>query len=125
MIYSNIAIIGSLIVASITIIGNIIITVISKRTEFNQSLYKSIIEIAMKDYEYKTNLAIEHNGKYGGGYTLVPFTDYLIFYTQFIKVLNKNKIKESDMESFFKNNKNAKESFRKYYPQYMTEKNDN
>ena len=114
------SIIGSLLIASITIIGNVVVTIISKRNEFKQAQFKTIMECAWKEYEYKTNLVNEKADKEGKEKIIVPFIEYLIFYSVFLKVLSRHNIKEQHIKAALKEKKDVTDNYYKYYGDYKT-----
>ncbi len=122
---SNIALIGSLIVAGLTIIGNMVVAVINKNKEFNQAVYNALIDAAYKEYEYVSNTAKELSEKRGGNLTLYPFAENLIFYIFFIKGLGKGRMTERRIKRFFKRKKEATELFYKYKDSYDIDRPNN
>jgi len=50
---ANISLYGALILAALTIIGNLITTLVSKNNEYKQARFKTVMECVFKEYEYK------------------------------------------------------------------------
>lgn len=96
----TIALIGALSVAIITLIGNIISSLITKRYEFKKALYSTIFDYAYKEWELKTKQMLEDRDKHGKTAVIYPFDMYLIYYSQYIRIIEKNKLQEKDVEAF-------------------------
>ncbi|HHT48946.1 MAG TPA: hypothetical protein GXZ98_06610 [Firmicutes bacterium] len=95
---TQISIFGSLSIAIITIIANVITAFITKRYEYKQAVFRTVIDAAYKEYEHRSNLVKELAEKYKGKANILPFTEYLLFYSRLIPLLQKKKIQEKDME---------------------------
>mgnify|MGYP005852345567 CR=1 FL=1 len=76
----KISIIGGLILSALGIIGNVVTTVLNKKLEFENQVYKTIIDCAYKEWETKTHLVKDIAEKTGKGVGFVPFSDYILFY---------------------------------------------
>lgn len=115
----KISVIGSLIVASITIIANVIITFISKRYEYRLAVFQAVIDSAYKEYEHRSNLIKELAEKYNGNAVIYPFTEYLLFYSRLVPLLQKKKVREKDMERVCKERQLLINSFYNYTDKYV------
>lgn len=117
------SIIGSLTVAVITVIGNVIATIIVKRKEFQQSLYKTVLECSIKDYEFNTNLARDIASKSSTSVKLVPAIEFLAFHISFIDVYSKKHIKERHVLRALKNHKEFLDAYYRNKNDYKVERN--
>lgn len=108
---TKISVIGGLLISFTAIVGNVLITIINKRNEYKSNIYTALLDIAYKEYEFNSNKVKEIAEKEGKSCDFYPFADYLIHYSELAKLLMTSKIKESDIESFVREDK----KLRKHY----------
>jgi len=95
-----ISVCGTLLVALITITGNYFITWRTKKYEFKKNLYNTVFESAYKEWEKTTERVIEYSKQTGREAELYPLSYYLLYYSLFIRLIDKNYIREKDIEIF-------------------------
>lgn len=90
---------GSLI--GLTILGNVVTTIVSKVLEYKKEIKSKVLESAYKEWEVKVKMMNEQAIRTGENVKLVPFSDYVLYYSLYNKKLLKNKITEKDIENFY------------------------
>ena len=112
---ANISIIGGLALAALTIVGNVFVTVYSKKNEYEQARFTTVMECAYKEYEHRTNLVLElHKMDNTKSINLISFFDYFIFYSRLLRVVGKRTVNEKTMKKVCIDNKILIDSFHKY-----------
>ncbi|MCM3396798.1 hypothetical protein M3638_02955 [Oceanobacillus profundus] len=103
--------------AGIAIIGNIVVTVVSKVLEYKKEIKSKVLESAYKEWEVKVKIMNEQAIRNGETIKLVPFADYVLYYSLYNKRLLKNNLTEKDIDSFY-------EEYNKLYGMFTTKRSE-
>jgi hypothetical protein len=98
---TTITVIGAIAVALITIVGNFVVTYLTKRFEYKKSLHTIIYDCAYKEWEYTISMLKLQADLDGEQLEVRPFPDFLFFYSRFVRLIEEQNIKESDITKFF------------------------
>jgi hypothetical protein len=116
----TITIIGALAVSLLTVLGNLIITLLTKRYEFKKTLYQVVYDSAYKEWEYVTERITmknlhdisqpkdpsssipNHQSEQDEAPVVVSFTDFLLLYSLYMQHLGNKRIREKDIVKFWK-----------------------
>lgn len=116
---TTISVVGALLISALTIISNICIAKINKKSELRQTLIKLIYQ----EWEYRTELIKEFAPKYGKQADLIPFNESLLFYKNFLELIDKRNITEEDIKKFFQEQKRLDDIYDKYQDEYQGDSN--
>jgi hypothetical protein len=100
---SRISILGGLAITALVIIANAVVTIWNKKIELKQTRYKIIMDCAFKEWERTSEVAVDLAAKTGKTANLYPFAQYIVYYKEFIKLMDKRNITEKHLKKF--NNK--------------------
>lgn len=81
------AVIISGVVSVVTIVCNVILTIRIKRIESNGDIENALYKISYDEYVHRSNLILERADKEGGTASIVPYSEYLVFYSKLISAL--------------------------------------
>ena len=104
---TTISVIGGFLISGLTILSNIWISYLGKKSDKKSEFNLKIIELAYKEYEFRTNITTELAKKDGVGVSLYPFDYYLIYYTKLSQILEKGKLTESEINKMLVEMKNV------------------
>lgn len=114
----TITVVGALLVAFITVVGNLVITWLTRKYEYKKALMNIVYDTAYKEWEARVKLVREIADKTGRHAELYPFNDSLLYYSKFMKLIEKKNVKESDIRNFFEEETKVRRLFNKYRKEY-------
>lgn len=93
-----IVVVSGFVISALTLITNIIITYIDKKSDKKREVNLKILQMAFKEYELRTNYGLKQAEKDKTA-LLYPFDYFLIFYSKLADLINKGKLSETEVKN--------------------------
>jgi len=92
-----VAIIGGL-TALISVMGNIVQSILSKKYEKEKALKTSVLENAYKAYEHSYEIAMKESDKHGHTVKIYPWDMHVVSYVKILKLLDQKDVHIEDVK---------------------------
>lgn len=89
------------ILAALSIIGNVVVSIVNKTLDYKRSLKTTVMECAYKEWEKKVTIKNDEAIRNNTTIELVPFSDYVLFYSIYNRKLLRSKVRKKDIKNFF------------------------
>jgi hypothetical protein len=94
---STISVIGGLAVSAITVLSTVWGNYYTKKKEQEKEIMLKVLENSFKEYEFRTNHAIEEAKNSGRTADLYPYDYYLMHFAQLVRLIEKGKLTEENI----------------------------
>lgn len=105
MSISTISVIGGLAFSAITIISTVWGNYYTKKKEQEKEIMLKVLENSFKEYEFRTNHAIEEAKNNGRTASLYPYDYYLMHFAQLVKLIEKGQLTEENIKKVVQDQK--------------------
>lgn len=111
---TTISLVGGLLIAIITIIGNVVISIITKRSETEKEIARTVMENSFKAYEFSTKIGLEMAKEDRKSFIHYPYDYYMFVYFHLVRELKGKKLTEKRLIKIMNEMKKIKEVYKRH-----------